>query len=72
MPKVPAITILQNVGNISSKKRDQVDFLHADKHQTFLRVDVISLVAQGQPFQKYPEKRSLQNLYIFSRKTLGR
>ena len=42
MPKVPAVTILQNVSNISSKKRvDQVDFLHVDKHQTFLRVDLM-------------------------------
>ena len=72
MPKVPAIPILQNVSNISSKKRDQVDFLHTDKHQTFLRVDGISFVAQGQPFQKHPKKTSLQNLYIISRKKLGR
>ena len=41
MRKVPAITILENVSNISSKKKDQVDFLHADKHQTFLRVDLM-------------------------------
>ena len=39
MPEVPKITIC-NVFTISQKKvRDKVDFLHREKHQSFLQVN---------------------------------
>ena len=40
IPKVLKITSSQCLYNISKKEvRDEVDFLHADKHQSFLQVD---------------------------------
>ena len=35
--------------------RDEVDFLHADKHQTFLQVDPINLDGPGQECRNYPK-----------------
>ena len=44
IPKVLKIASLQCLHNISKKDvRDEVDFLHADKHQTFLQVDFNTL-----------------------------
>ena len=40
---------LQNEG------RDEVDFLHADKHQPILQVDTINLGALDQAWSNYPE-----------------
>ena len=34
---------------------DEVDFLHADKHQTFLQVDPINLCGHGQACSNYPK-----------------
>ena len=43
MPKVPKVTISQNFCKIRKKEGwDGIDFLHADKHQTFLQVDAIN------------------------------
>ena len=33
---------------------DKFDFLHADKHETFLQVDGINLGNHGQSCPKYP------------------
>ena len=38
MPKYPKIASLQYLYNIFKKKLDEVDFLDADKHQSFLQV----------------------------------
>ena len=44
IPKIPKIENLQCFYNISKKKvRDEVDFLQADKHQSFLQVDFNTL-----------------------------
>ena len=44
IPKVLKIASLGCLYNISKKDvRDEVDFLHADKHQTFLQVDFNTL-----------------------------
>ena len=40
---------LKNVG------RDEVDFLHADKHQIILQVDTIDLGGHGQACSNYPK-----------------
>ena len=34
---------------------DEVDFLHADKHQSMLQVDGMILMGDGQAFAKFPE-----------------
>ena len=42
IPKVLKITNIQYLCNISQKEVSyEVDFLHADKHQSFLQVDTI-------------------------------
>ena len=44
IPKVPKIASLQCLYNISKKKlEDEVDFLHADKHKSFIQVDFNTL-----------------------------
>ena len=34
---------------------DEVDFLHADKHESMLQVDGMILMGDGQAFAKFPE-----------------
>ena len=38
IPKVPKIASLQSLYNLKKEVKDEVDFLHADKHQSFLKV----------------------------------
>ena len=38
------------------KGMDEVDFLHTDKHQTFIQVDLINLGGHGQACPNYPNK----------------
>ena len=38
-PKIPEIESLQCLQDLKKEVRDEVDFLHADKHQRFLQVD---------------------------------
>ena len=47
MPNVPKITSLQYLSNISKKVRDEFDFLHEDKHQSFLQADTIFFVGHS-------------------------
>ena len=50
---------------LGKEGRDEVDFLHADKHQTFLKVDTINLGGRGQARPGMPKLlkiTSLQNL----------
>ena len=37
------------------EESDEVDFLHADKHETFLQVDTMVLDGNGQAFPKFPK-----------------
>ena len=41
--------------NLKRERRDEVGFLRADKHQTFLEVDANNYAGQGQSFAKYPK-----------------
>ena len=34
---------------------DEVDFLHADKHESMLQIDGMILMGDGQAFLKFPE-----------------
>ena len=34
---------------------DEVEFLHADKHESFLQIDTIIFDGNGQAFQKFPK-----------------
>ena len=34
---------------------DEVDFLHADKHESMLQIDGMILMGDGQAFPKFPE-----------------
>ena len=34
---------------------NEVDFLHADMHESFLRIDTMNLGGGGQAFQKFPK-----------------
>ena len=43
IPEVPKNGSLQYLYNIPQKVRDEVDFLDADKHQSFLTVDFNTL-----------------------------
>ena len=39
------------------ERRDEVDFLHADKHQTFLQLDSIDLDGHSQACPNYPKQQ---------------
>ena len=38
---------------LTKEGREEVDFLHADKHKTFLQVDTADLSRHGQAWQNY-------------------
>ena len=40
---------------LKKEKRDEVRFLHADKHQTFLQIGTINIGGHGQSCPKYPK-----------------
>ena len=40
---------------LKKEGRDEVDFLHGDKHQTFLQVDTVNLGGHGQACPNYPK-----------------
>ena len=40
---------------LKKEGRDEIDFLHGDKHQTFLLVDAINLGGHGQTYPNYPK-----------------
>ena len=44
MPKLPKITIDISCQYLKKEVIDEVDFLHADKHESFLQVDTMSLM----------------------------
>ena len=49
--------------NISTKMRDQGNFLFTDKHQSFLQVGAIPFGRWGQLFPKYP-KWQVSNIFV--------
>ena len=49
---------------------DEVDFLHADKHESFLQIDSMILDGDDQAFPKFLKQQVLQCLYNTSKKKL--
>ena len=43
---------------------DEVDFLHADKHESFLQIDTMIFNGDGQAFPKFPK---LQVCNVFTK-----
>ena len=37
------------------EESDEVDFLHVDRHESFLQVDTMVLYGDGQAFPKFPK-----------------
>ena len=66
MPKVPKIRSLHIVA-ISPEKHGaaEVDFLPANKHESFLQVDSITLDLHSQACPKYP-KQKVYNIFVIS------
>ena len=55
MPKVPNITCFAlSLKYLKKDRMHEVDFLHADEHQTLLQVDTINFVGCDHSFPKYP------------------
>ena len=63
MPKVPKIRSLHIFAICPDSDGDEVDFLSADKHESFLQVDTITLGVQSQACSKYP-KEEIYNIYV--------
>ena len=40
---------------LKKEVRDKVDFLHADKHESFLQIDTMIFDGDGQAFPKFPK-----------------
>ena len=56
MPKLPKMTSLLFLCNILRKKRtDEIDFLHAGKHEGLLQIDTMTLIG------KFTRSQSSQN-----------
>ena len=64
MLKVPKIS-LNNFGICTQKHGDEVDFLPADKHKSFLQDNSITLDVGSQASQKY-QKRPVYNILVIS------
>ena len=39
---------------LKKKVSDEVEFLHADKHESFLQMDTMTFDGDGQAFPKFP------------------
>ena len=46
---------------------DEVDFLHAYKHESFIQIDTMDFDEDGQAFAKFP-KRKVYNFFTISHK----
>ena len=53
MPKLPKITSL--LFAIYKEVSDEVDFLHADKHESCLQIDTMIFDGDGEAFPKLPK-----------------
>ena len=49
------------------ERRGEVDFPHADNHQTFMKVDTINFIGHGQSYSHYPniQKNCLKNGHMW-------
>ena len=55
---------------LKKEVRDKVDFLHADKDESFLEIDTMIFDGEGQAFPKVPKIASLQFLHNISKNKL--
>ena len=62
MPKVTKISSVISLQYLKKEGRDEVDILHADKHQTSKLFKLILLMLMGMAMSKLPKITSLQNL----------
>ena len=51
---------------LKKEGRDEVDFLHADRHQTILQADIINLGGHGQACQSYPKQQVCKTFCVIS------
>ena len=54
MLKLPKITSLLFLANLKEEVSDEGDFLHADKHKNFLKIDTMIFDGDGQGSPKFP------------------
>ena len=54
MRKVPKIRSLQSLQYLREKMEDDADFLHADKGESFLQIDNVTLGVRSQSCPNYP------------------
>ena len=47
---------------------NELDFMHADKHESFLQIDAMIFDGDGQAFPKFSKIASLQCLYTMYQK----
>ena len=66
MPKLTKIISLLFLCN-KKEVSDEVDSLHADKHESLLQIDTMILMGDGQEFPKFP-KRQVCNVFTISHK----
>ena len=62
MLKVPKIEVCISLQYLQKSIEDEVDFLPADKHESFLQDDSIALDVRSQACLKYP-KQQVCNTY---------
>ena len=65
MPKIPKMRILHVFTICPENHMDEVDFLPANKHKSFLQVDSIALVVCSETYPKYP-KSQVCNIFAMS------
>ena len=53
MPKLPKIIFAISFQHLKKEVSDEVDFLHADKHESFLQIDTMISDGDGQAFPKF-------------------
>ena len=47
---------------------NEVDFLHADKHESFLQIDAMIFYGDGQAFPKFPKLQGCNVINILKKK----
>ena len=52
---------------LKNEESDEVDFLHTDKHDSFLQIDAMIFDGDGQAFAKLP-KSQVCNVFTISKK----
>ena len=50
---------------LKTEVSDEVDFLHPDKHESFLQIDTIIFDEDGQAFSKFPRSQ-VSNVFTMS------